>query len=165
MTSLSILRGAVVLFIVGGLAGCSGNAEPRVADTAPLDRLFGVYNDRTPEVVSEIFAPNAVYEDLAMGYRVEGADAIEGFVSAFLEGLPDLRMEVTNAFGGGGSVAFEWIMRGTHTADWPDLPATGSEIAVRGVSIAEVEDGRIVRMTDYYDEQELSRQLGGSLDK
>jgi steroid delta-isomerase-like uncharacterized protein len=94
-----------------------------------------------------------------MGFRIEGNARIQEFIASFLAGMPDFQMQVTNKFSSGDRIASEWVITGTHSRDWPDLPATGGKISIRGASITQVAAGRIVRHTDYYDEQELTRQL------
>jgi steroid delta-isomerase-like uncharacterized protein len=42
----------------------------------------------------------------------------------------------------------------------PGIPATGKQFSVRGVSILELEDGKIRRCSDYWDMAEFLKQLG-----
>ena len=51
-------------------------------------------------------------------------------------------------------------MTGTNLGDFPDLPATGRTISIRGVSLTQLEEGRIATQRDYYDGYVLLTQLG-----
>ena len=56
--------------------------------------------------------------------------------------------------------AGEWTLSGTQRGDMPGIPATGKQFSVRGVSILELEDGKIRRCSDYWDMAEFLKQLG-----
>lgn len=62
--------------------------------------------------------------------------------------IPDLHTGFTRLVAHGEWVATEWTLTGTHTGDFPDLPATGRSFSVQGVSIVHVEDGAIVSQRD-----------------
>lgn len=51
----------------------------------------------------------------------------------------------------GESAASEWMLTGTHDGDFPDLPATGRSLEIRGVSALRVRDGEIASQRDDYD--------------
>jgi SnoaL-like polyketide cyclase len=53
----------------------------------------------------------------------------------------------------------EWVMKGTHDRSSRRLQATGLPFSVRGVSVGELKDGRIVRNTDYWNVAELLNQI------
>jgi steroid delta-isomerase-like uncharacterized protein len=55
--------------------------------------------------------------------------------------------------------AAEWVMHGTQTADLRELPATGKRMAVRGASMFEFTDGKIRRVSDYWDRASMRVQL------
>jgi ketosteroid isomerase-like protein len=45
----------------------------------------------------------------------------------------------------------EWMMSGTNTVGWPNIPASGKSFNLPIVSIMEIEDGLIIRNRDYWD--------------
>ena len=51
--------------------------------------------------------------------------------------VPDLPVEVTALVVAGTRGAAEWTMTGTHTGDYPGLPATHQRLSVRGPSVFE----------------------------
>jgi len=74
--------------------------------------------------------------------------------------MPDMAFEPRSVRALDEGLVCEWTMTGTHTGDWPGLPATGRSIEVRGVSILRVEEGRIAWHRDYYDMFLFLSQLG-----
>ncbi len=51
-------------------------------------------------------------------------------------------------------------MSGVHTGDVPGLPATGKPFLIHGGGIGEVRDGRIARVTEYWNMAEFLIQVG-----
>jgi steroid delta-isomerase-like uncharacterized protein len=149
------LAGAMLLL---GAADISGHSAPRGEELAR--KVCEVWSFHKAGAVDELFAEDGVYEDVASGNRFEGREAIKGFLNQNFVAVPDFKVEVTQVFSTGGMVTCEWIMSGTQTGDYPDLPATGKHFSVRGASVAEVQGGRIVRWTDYYDMFTFLQQLG-----
>lgn len=129
-----------------------------------LDLLFQAYGEawaaRDVERIMSFFTEDAVYEDVAMGVVNEGKDQIRGFLGELFSAIPDFAVEVTSAFGAGDQAGSEWIMTGTHTGAFPDLPATNKSFKVRGASVIELRDGRIKRVSDYWDQVVFLRQIG-----
>ena len=55
----------------------------------------------------------------------------------------------------------EWVMLGTHKGDLPGIPATGKRFSsVRGLTILELEAGKIRRESDYWDAATFMKQIG-----
>jgi SnoaL-like polyketide cyclase len=46
-------------------------------------------------------------------------------------------------------VAIEWTMSGTHVGNYPDSPATGRPFAVRGATIMQLVDGKVMHDIAY----------------
>ena len=74
--------------------------------------------------------------------------------------MPDLQIKVTNRIVRGDQLTVEWMASGTHSRDYPGLPATGRAFAIPGVTVVVRRDGKIVRESLYYDMAEVHHQLG-----
>jgi steroid delta-isomerase-like uncharacterized protein len=70
----------------------------------------------------------------------------------------DVRADVQLSSTSQGGV--EWVMRGTHEAGMPGLPATNKQVEVRGSSIMEFRATQISPNSDYWDMATLLRQVG-----
>jgi steroid delta-isomerase-like uncharacterized protein len=108
----------------------------------------------------QIFTGDAVYEDVTMGAVNRGAAAITTFGEGFLAGFPDVTFELQSSFANGINGGAEWVMRGTHSGNLPNLPATGKRVEVRGASIFEFAGDKIRRCSDYWDMATFLKQLG-----
>jgi steroid delta-isomerase-like uncharacterized protein len=76
---------------------------------------------------------------------------------------PDFRIEVATRFETEKWAAGEWAMSGTQKGDMPNLPATDKPFSIRGVTILELEGGKISRCSDYWDMAAFLKQLGYQL--
>ena len=77
----------------------------------------------------------------------------------FLLAFPDVTLELSSTFTTATHGGAEWVMRGTQASDLPELPATGKRMALRGASMFEFADGKIRRVSDYWDRANLLEQL------
>lgn len=145
-------------------------AQERVPEPAQdpgrfLEAYFAAWSSGDVERILAFFTDDVVYEDVPNvdnGWatpsrgKEEMRDALVGMYAA----MPDMAFEDGPFSTGEDRIVVEWTMTGTHTGDWPGLPATGRSIEVRGVSVMELEDGKIARNRDYYDMYLFLNQLG-----
>ncbi|MFD1931148.1 ester cyclase [Nonomuraea mangrovi] len=94
------------------------------------------------------------------GAERRGADVAVELAEMFTNAFPDLSFDVRGRYEQGGVVVTELTFRGTHLADFRDIPATGRKIEVCSCNVVEVRDGKIYRERDYYDMLTVLHQLG-----
>jgi len=110
--------------------------------------------------VLSIFTDDCVYEDVTFGAINHGKKELRAFADGVFAGVPDFRVELTARFVGGPQAGMEWVMSGTHKGDFPGMPATGKRFSVWGVTIVELQAGKIRRNSDYWDAASVMRQVG-----
>jgi steroid delta-isomerase-like uncharacterized protein len=136
--------------------------------TSDLDRMLDDWamawssaENNDPERVVALFANDCVFEDVTFGVVARGKEELRGFVNGAFAAIPDFKYRLTSRFAAGQWAAIEWVMSGTHTGDFPGMPATGKRFSsVRGSSILELEAGKIRRQSDYWDAATFMRQVG-----
>ena len=106
------------------------------------------------------YALHAVVEDSMYSQPFVGRAAIMARKGIGMAAIPDLKIDVTNRVAHGPQVAVEWIASGTHSGDFPGLPASGRPFSLRGVTVVVRHEGKIVREAIYYDMAEVRSQLG-----
>jgi steroid delta-isomerase-like uncharacterized protein len=124
-----------------------------------VNDFWAAWNSHDWEKASLFYTDDCVMEDLPSKIS-HGKPEIEAYYKYLLVGYPDLHFESKNSFGIKNQIASEWIMSGTHTGNTARFKATGKKFSVRGMSILEVENGKIIRETDYWDMNSLLQQLG-----
>jgi steroid delta-isomerase-like uncharacterized protein len=136
--------------------------------TSDLDRMLDDWamawssaENNDPERVLALFANDCVFEDVTFGVVARGKEELRGFVNGAFAAIPDFKYRLTSRFAADQWAAIEWVMSGTHTGDFPGMPATGKRFSsVRGSSILELEAGKIRRQSDYWDAATFMRQVG-----
>lgn len=103
-----------------------------------------------------------VAHDLNQGPREIGRDAFAAFMArmdrCYREQLRDI---VVMASPDGSRAAAEYVVHGEYLADDDGLPpANGQAYALPGGAFFEIRDGRIARVTNYYNLQDWIAQVG-----
>jgi steroid delta-isomerase-like uncharacterized protein len=106
------------------------------------------------------YAEHAVVEDSMYAQPFVGRAAIMARKSEGMAALAGMQIAVTNRIVAGNQLTVEWVASGTHSGDYPGLPATGRAFSIPGVTVVVREQGKIVRESIYYDRAEVLRQLG-----
>jgi len=147
------MRFTGTLLIAVGLAACSSNPQsPAGQDPkAVLQAYVDAWNRHDSLALDTLLAPTGIHEDLAWGFRGEGPAAVRRFMRDVIAVSPDYHWEVTASFTDGQSVVGEWTWTATFTGPSPSGPVTNQHVAGRGAAIAQIADGKIVRLSDYYD--------------
>jgi steroid delta-isomerase-like uncharacterized protein len=100
-------------------------------------------------------------DDLVPLSPLRGTGEIVAFFRELFAAVPDSEMTVTRVVAGETQAAVEWRMTGNFTGDpFQGVDATGRRVDIRGIDLLEIEDGRIVGNTAYYDGMSFARQIG-----
>jgi len=131
-----------------------------------LRRLMAAWQAADTLELFEIFSPTAVYDDFPNQTTYRGPEEIVGYVTAVHAWASDVVVNVTGMHAGDSMAVAEWIFAGVQDRPIGDrVPvATGREVVLNGVTIIELERGRIVRAADYIDSAALVLQLGGTIE-
>jgi predicted ester cyclase len=124
-----------------------------------VKRLAGTieegFNKRDIHLIESVLGPNLIDHSEAFG-RVD----LRQRLARVLEAMPDASYRVEEYIVEGPAVAWRWTIHGHHERDeMLRHPATGKEIALRGLSMAVLKDGRAVEHWEFPDYDSLAEQL------
>jgi len=125
-----------------------------------LDDWATAWSFHDTEKVLSLFTDDCVLEDVTFGVVNRGKKELRAFADGVFAGIPDFKIELTARFSTDAWAGMEWVMSGTHKGDFPGMPATGKRFSVRGVTILELQGGKIRRDSDYWDAASVMRQVG-----
>lgn len=115
---------------------------------------------RDEEAAADRRAPDVIADIVPAGI-VRGADEYREFVRALLAAFPDYELTVEDVIGGEGVAAVKWRWSGTFSGGpFQGLEPTGRRVEVRTVDWVEVEDGKVKKVTAYFDGLEFARAVG-----
>jgi predicted ester cyclase len=105
------------------------------------------WNNGNVDVLDELFTPELVAR-------------LTPLVGAFRTGFPDWHCVIDDFVVEGDKVVNRWTGTATHTGNLFGIPPTGKSVAVEGITIHEIVDGRIVSDWSQSDQLSLMQQLG-----
>jgi steroid delta-isomerase-like uncharacterized protein len=121
---------------------------------------FDAIARRDPAAMAEHWSEDGV-DDIVPLSVLRGRDEIVAFFRELFAAVPDLETTVTRVVAGERQAAVEWRMTGHFTGEpFQGIDAPGRRVEMRGLDLMEVEDGRIVGNTAYYDGMSFARQIG-----
>ena len=119
------------------------------------------WNSHDINRIKEFYTDDCVFEDLALGVVCHGKKELTDHINMLLADIPDLKWEVTSAFGTNDWQGNEWIMSGTFAhSSTPGMPATGKTFSVRQAGIYQLRNGKYVRETVYMNMVTFLQQVG-----
>lgn len=130
-----------------------------------VGRYLAAWNEGDEEGLAALVSADVVWEDPALPRPARGVGEVQEFMRASRRTFPDLRFsepEPRHLSRCGDQVAWGWRMEGTMRgpAEPPGFAPTGRAMAIEGIDLWTLSEGRIARYRAFYDMTELARQLG-----
>jgi steroid delta-isomerase-like uncharacterized protein len=125
-----------------------------------LEAWAMAWSSHDTEKVLSLFTDDCIYEDVTFGVINRGKEELRAFADGVFAGIPDFKVDLTTRFAADTWAGMEWVMSGTHKGNFPGMPATGNHFSTRGVTILELQVGKIRRNSDYWDAASVMRQVG-----
>ncbi len=94
------------------------------------------------------------------GQPARGSTEMEKFVQATRIAFPDWRVQIVDSLVSDDRVAVRWQGNVTHQGVFNGIPPTGRRIAVSGINIYQIKDGRIAAEWEQTDSLGMLMHLG-----
>lgn len=94
---------------------------------------------------------------------LRGNDAVKMRQKDWLEAFPDSREETTKVIGERDLLAVMFTTSGRHVAPYLGIPASNRNVAIKGIRIVRVVDGRIAELWAINDYLAIATQLGAQI--
>jgi steroid delta-isomerase-like uncharacterized protein len=102
-----------------------------------------------------------VIEDITPVGILRGTGEVRDFFGSLFAAFPDFAFAVEDSISNPQTCVVQWRATGTFRgAPFQGIEPTGRRIEIRGCDCIEVDDGKIVRNTAYYDGAAFARGLG-----
>ena len=113
-----------------------------------------------------LYDDSVVFLDQPTGQQLTGREDVgKGFYDLWTDAYPDNELKDSVVFGDGELVCFQGRFAGTHTgilrSPAMEIPPTGRPVDGPFVFIAEVRDGKVTRVWNYYDRLRMFGPLLG----
>jgi steroid delta-isomerase-like uncharacterized protein len=122
---------------------------------------FNSWNRHAAAAIIAAYAKRGTYRTPRVGHILTGPEIGE-FAKSVWKAFPDVSLEIVSIGDtGGGLVAIQWILHGTHTGPLMDgTPPTGRKVSYPGASFVQVEGDKIRSEQTYVDRQTVAELLG-----
>jgi steroid delta-isomerase-like uncharacterized protein len=121
--------------------------------------LEEVFNQGRLEKIPELLSPSYVFRDAPPGTPT-GPEAISQVVTMFRTAFPDLKVNIEEMVAEGDKVCVRATTTGTHKGAFMGVPPSGRQVAMKGLTMVRVADGRVAESWVRNDVQGLMRQIG-----
>jgi steroid delta-isomerase-like uncharacterized protein len=123
-----------------------------------IQRFYDAYNQKHEPILNEIIADD--YVDYGHQPPGRGLPGAQSDLQNIARGFEDARFDIDEMFGADDRVVVRWTVHGTHTGPFAGLQPTQKKIAVSGISLYRVRDGKITETRNQADLLALFTQLG-----
>jgi steroid delta-isomerase-like uncharacterized protein len=124
------------------------------------ETINDAWNSHDMENVLRFYAPDCVSDDVGQGSQLHGREGLRLMLQMYWSAFPDLRFQITDTVIQESRLAIAWMAEGTHEGAIMNIPPTGHQVEVRGMSIVDVQDGMVVRAQYLWDIAGMLRHMG-----
>ena len=107
-----------------------------------------------------VFAPSCVVHITGVAAPLRGVGPWKELLAGLLTAFPDLHFTLEDQLVQGDRVAFRWHATGTHTGPLGAAPPTGKSVALDGLIVDRVVDGKVQERWEQWDQSLMLQQLG-----
>jgi steroid delta-isomerase-like uncharacterized protein len=115
-------------------------------------------NQRNLTVLDELHVHDFMYHSPSR--TIQGREPFKQFMSMLLTTFPDLHVSIEDVIGEGDRVVVRFTLRGTHQGELMGIAPTGKQVAMTGISIIRVANGKFLEEWANTDWLGLLQQLG-----
>ena len=124
------------------------------------DTINQAWNSHDMEKVLGFYSSEYVAEDVGQAFLLRGPEGVRAMLENYWQAFPDLEFTILDTVVQDSRLVIVWMAEGTHQGTIMNIPATGHRVAVRGVSIIDVEDGIVIRGQYIWDLAGMLRHMG-----
>ena len=122
-------------------------------------RGYQAINQKNLDALDEVVAPDMTEHDPAPG-QAPGLEGVKQYFSSLHAAFPDVQMDVEEMIAEADKVVARVSVSGTQRGEFMGIAPTGNRVAITGIDILRVADGKIVEHWGNFDDLGMMQQLG-----
>jgi steroid delta-isomerase-like uncharacterized protein len=128
--------------------------------------FMAAFNSHDVDKILSLYTDDCIVEDVAKGKVYHGMQEFKKYNNDYFAAFPDARLEFKIDIRLGDWAAYEWVMTGTHrgilpaSKNMPEMSPTNKKFSIRGATISQIRNDKVIRETNYYDMASFMMQLG-----
>jgi steroid delta-isomerase-like uncharacterized protein len=129
--------------------------EPHQMPKAIVNWLYAEFhNEGNLNVADQLISPDFT------GPAGKGPEGFKALILPIRQGFPDLHFTIEDTVVEGSRVAVRWTWKGTHRGPFAGIAPTGRQVSNEGITIYQIEDGKIVESWSQVDRLGVAQQIG-----
>jgi steroid delta-isomerase-like uncharacterized protein len=121
---------------------------------------LSAWNAHDPERLAELHSLEYEGMDVAQSTLHFGPEGIRQMVDRYCGAFPDLTLMDDSTVKQGEQLALFWTLQATHGGKLMNIPPTGREVKVKGVTLFTLQDGKVQRAWYLWDVAAFLRSVG-----
>ncbi len=163
LTKISFI---LTLVLLGFSFSCQQQVQEGLTEEevqAWTDSVLKIWNEANLNILDEVYVQELVRHDCGVPEDIVGLDNIKNYLQNLFNAFPDLNVTVDETIVAGNKIVQRWTLTGTNTGSMDDMPPTGKNVKVSGVSVVHMVNGKAVEIWDFYNVLDMYQQLGFTL--
>lgn len=142
---------------------------PALATNNPeklLEDYFKSWNSHNKSEITDFFAQDAVWYDLASDTQLKGKEKVApAIINNFMGYVSNMYWHKTgDSYVANNTVIYEWVYGGVFNGAWGEKKIVNQGFSIKGISTTTFNaKGKVTVQKDYYDMDTFKRALGVSL--
>ena len=121
-------------------------------------RFFDGINRRNLDESAALLAADYVWH--GPGMELRGPEGFKQLIGMYLSAFPDMVLTIDDLIAEGDKVVTQWTGRGTHLGELSGVAASGRPVAVPGITISRIVNGRIAEDHEVFDNLGMFQLIG-----
>lgn len=127
------------------------------------NRVLTMWNEHNINIADEVYAQEIVRHDCGVPEAIVGLENVKNYLKNLFTAFPDMNLIEDEMIVSGNKGVQRWTMTGTNTGPMGDMPPTGRNVKISGVSVGHFVNGKLVEIWDFYNVLDMMQQLGFTL--
>jgi steroid delta-isomerase-like uncharacterized protein len=141
------------------MARAATKSEATATDVARA--YFEAHERKDLATVSSLWEPGKVARIIGIA-DLRAPDELRGYFESLYDAFPDFQLRILSVTGDDERAAVRWALTGTFAGPgtFQGMEATGARLAMEGIDLLEVSDGRVHDLVAYVNGADIAEQLG-----
>jgi predicted ester cyclase len=136
----------------------------RADQISVVERFFSqVFNEGDEGAIDTFIHPSHRNHDPTALDVPDGPEGVRRLVELYRAAFPDIHFEHEDVTSLGDKVVHRWTFTGTHRGEIMGIEPTGRSVAVRGIEVNRIADGKITESWAISDALGMLEQLGAEI--
>ena len=156
----------LTVILLGLSFGCQQKVQEGITEEEArvwTSNVLEMWNRADLTIVDKVYAPELVRHDCGLPEDIVGLENIKNYLKNFFNAFPDLNVTVEETIAAGNKLVQRWTLTGTNTGSMTEMPPSGKNVRISGVSVVHLVNKKAVEIWDFYNVLDMYQQLGFTL--